>query len=139
MAENKTTENNASVQTFLNKLSDEKRKSDSYMLLDLFEKTSGYPPKMWGDSIIGFGSYHYKYDSGREGDFLLVGFAPRKNAISLYFSCDIENQLKELISKLGKVTHGKSCVYVKNVSQIDTDILKKMIKKSIDSTKKLHP
>ncbi len=138
MAENKTKENEASVPDFLESVADEQKKKDSYELLEIFETTTGFPPKMWGGSIIGFGSYHYKYASGREGDFLLVGFSPRKNAISLYLSCDIENQHRDLIGKLGKFKNGKSCIYIKSTADIDMKILKELIRESILFTQKQY-
>ena len=100
-ADLKTTENEASVLDFLNKIENEKRKKDSLIVLKYFEEITQLPPKMWGPSIVGFGSYHYKYDSGREGDMLKVGFSPRKEALTLYIGANAEEN-KELFEKLGK-------------------------------------
>lgn len=139
MAENKTKETDNSVEDFINAVENERKRQDSFELVRLFEEISGFGPKMWGDSIIGFGSYHYKYDSGREGDFLLIGFSPRKSAISLYLSCDIEGQHAPLLSNLGKFKNGKGCIYVKKLEDINLEVLKKLVKASIDFTLAKYP
>lgn len=139
MAENKTKETEKSVEDFINAVEDQKKRQDSFELLKLFQEVSGFEPKMWGDSIVGYGSYHYKYDSGREGDFLLIGFSPRKNAISLYLSCDIEGQHASILSKLGKFKNGKSCLYVNKLEDINIEVLKDMVRASMDFTLKKYP
>lgn len=127
---NKTTENNASVDRFIESIEDEKQQEDCYKLLDYMEKVTQWPPKMWGDSIIGFGKYHYQYDSGREGDFLVVGFSPRKGKISIYMPQYLENYPEEL-KALGDLKHGKVCIYVKKIEDIDLDALEVLILKNI--------
>lgn len=139
MAENKTKETESSVEDFINAVEDQKKRQDSFELLKLFQEVSGFEPKMWGDSIIGFGSYHYKYESGREGDFLLIGFSPRKNAISLYMSCDLQGQHAGLLSKLGKYKSGKSCLYVNKLEDIDIEVLKELAKASMEFTLTKYP
>ncbi|SMD45639.1 protein of unknown function (DU1801) [Aquiflexum balticum DSM 16537] len=139
MTENKTKETESSVEEFINTVEDQKKRQDSFELLKLFQEVSGFEPKMWGDSIIGFGSYHYKYDSGREGDFLLIGFSPRKNAISLYMSCDIHGQHAGLLSRLGKFKSGKSCLYINKLEDIDKEVLKELAKASIEFTLAKYP
>ncbi|WP_194973251.1 DUF1801 domain-containing protein [Aquiflexum lacus] len=139
MTENKTKETEKSVEDFINAVEDQKKRQDSFELLKLFQEVSGFEPKMWGDSIIGFGSYHYKYASGREGDFLLIGFSPRKNAISLYLSCDIEGQHASILSKLGKFKNGKSCLYVNKLEDINIEVLIDLVKASMDFTLKKYP
>lgn len=139
MAENKTKETEKSVEEFINAVGDEKKRQDSFELVKVLREVSGFEPKMWGDSIVGFGSYHYKYESGREGDFLLVGFSPRKNAISLYLSCDIEGQHAPILSKLGKFKNGKSCLYVNRLEDINVEVLKDLVKASMDFTMNKYP
>ncbi|SER70958.1 DUF1801 domain-containing protein [Pedobacter rhizosphaerae] len=130
MAQNKTVETENSATDFLNTLGDEIKKNDSLQLLNLFEEVTGFRAKMWGPAIVGFGTYHYKYDSGREGDAPIVAFSPRKQAISLYLSTEFKDK-EFLLSQLGKHTKAKSCIYIKKISDINTDILRKMIANSI--------
>jgi len=138
MAKNKTTETENSVTDFINAVADETKRNDAFELLKIIQKTTGFEPKMWGPSIIGFGSYHYIYDSGHEGDAPLVGFSPRKDAISLYLSSSFENK-DELLSKFGKYKAGKSCIYIKKLADIDPEILKEMISVSVSYLQKLYP
>jgi hypothetical protein len=138
MAKNKTTETESSVTDFINAVEDLKRKNDSFELIKLMQNETGFKPKMWGPSIIGFGSYHYKYASGHEGDAPLVGFSPRKDAISLYLYSTFEDK-EELLSKFGKHKAGKGCIYIKKIADIDIEILKKMISHSVQNLKKLYP
>lgn len=134
--ENKTKETEKSVHEFIDSFVDsEQKKMDSYQLLKSMQEWSGFEPKMWGPSIIGFGSYHYKYASGREGDILIIGFSPRKAAISLYVATPGEER-DELLGKLGKYTMGKGCIYVKKLSDIDMDILEKICRITLDEKKK---
>lgn len=127
MAELKTKCTDASVSDFIhNSVENEAKKADAFMLLDLMQAWTGYEPKMWGTSIIGFGQYHYKSERSRqEGDWPLIGFSPRKAAFSLYVYSGTELQ-EQLIEKLGKFSMGKGCIYVKKLSDIDTEILKKI-------------
>lgn len=133
MAEIKTKQTQADVAEFINTFADtEQKKKDSYELLSFMKEVTGFDPKMWGPSIIGFGSYHYKSDRSRqEGDWPLVGFSPRKAAISLYVYSGGEQQ-NDLLKDLGKFKMGKACIYIKKLSDIDKEILKKMINSSID-------
>jgi hypothetical protein len=134
----KTTETDASVNAFIKKLDSAERISDATRLLEIFSKRSGYPAKMWGPAIIGFGSYHYKYKSGHEGDAPIVGFSPRKNEFSLYLCFDPEENREQILKQLGKCKSGKFCIYFKKLSDIDTSFLEKMISKSVSSTKERY-
>lgn len=138
MYELKTKENDASVIEFIESVESPKKKEDAYRLLDIFTEASGYPAKMWGTSIIGFGSYHYKYASGHEGDAPLVGFSPRKAKISLYFATG-DTKREELLEKFGKHTTGKACVYINKIADIDIDVLKELITQSITFLQDMYP
>ena len=138
MAANKTTENNNSVTAYINGIADEKKRSDCFDLLSLFSQQSGFPPKMWGTSIVGFGSYHYKYESGREGDAPLAAFSARTNAIVLYLSVGFESREKYL-SNLGKHKSGKGCIYIQKLADIDSTVLQQMISDSIAHTLRQYP
>jgi hypothetical protein len=131
MTQNKTRPNSASVTTFLDSVEDETKKQDSYRLIDIMKEITGEEPVMWGPSIIGFGSYHYKYDSGREGDMLLTGFSPRKQNLSLYIMAGF-SKYESLMQELGKYKTGKSCLYIKRLSDVNIDVLKQLIKASFD-------
>src|SRR5687768_9427387 len=111
MAENKTKATDADVYEFINNVPDERKRQDSLDLVELMREVTGEEPKMWGSSIVGFGSYHYKYASGREGDAALTGFSPRKQNLTLYITAGFE-QYDDLMQKLGKHTTGKSCLYI---------------------------
>lgn len=137
MATKKTTETKSSVQDFLKKISDKKKKADAESLLSFFQKVTKHEPKMWGPSIIGFGTYHYKYDSGHEGDAPLVGFSPRASAFSIYF-CETFDEREELLAQLGKHKSGKGCVYVQKLEDIKLDVLKKMTENNIKELKRLY-
>jgi hypothetical protein len=131
----KTKETDASVIDFIKSVDNPKRREDALKLLDIFTEVSGYEAKMWGPSIIGFGSYHYKYTTGHEGDAPVVGFSPRKAKLSLYLKTgDPENE--KILEMLGKHTTGKSCVYVNKLEDIDLEVLKKLIIQTIDYMKK---
>jgi len=130
MAETKTKPTNESVEGFLNKISDEERRADCFQVANIMEEITGEKPKMWGPSIVGFGSYHYKYDSGREGDWLVTGFSPRKKDLTLYIMMGFEKH-RELMEKLGKHSAAKSCLYIKRLSDIHVPTLKKLIKASV--------
>lgn len=134
----KTKENDHSVIEFIENIENTKKREDAYQLLDIFTETTGYPAKMWGTSIIGFGSYHYKYKSGHEGDAPFVGFSPRKAKISLYLATG-EPKREELLNQLGKHTTGKACVYVNKLSDIDVTILKSLIDQSVNFLKVTYP
>lgn len=139
MAKNKTTETNESIVDFIAAfVEDETKRKDSFELVKIMQEVTHFEPKMWGPSIIGFGSYHYKYASRHEGDAPLVGFSPRKTAISLYIYTSPENR-EELLSKLGKHKASKGCIYIKKLADIDVKALKNMILLSLDYYKKLYP
>ena len=129
MAENKTKPTTVSVAAFIDAITDEERRSDAKALVKLMQKASGEKPKMWGSSIIGFGSYHYVYDSGREGDMPVVAFSPRKAATVLYGLGDSE----ALLPKLGKHTRGKGCVYIKKLADVDQKVLEAMVVKAVSA------
>ena len=138
MAQNKTTENDLSVPDFLNTIPDENKRADCFNLSGILSLTTGFKAKMWGNAIVGFGSYHYKYESGREGDAPLVGFSPRKDAIALYLSSQFKDR-EELLAKFGKHKTAKACIYLKKMSDIDVAVLKEMIINSVERIKSLYP
>ncbi len=138
MYELKTKENDNSVIEFIENVESPKKREDAYKLLDIFTETTGYPAKMWGPSIIGFGSYHYKYASGHEGDAPLVGFSPRKAKISLYFATG-DTERERLLEDFGKHKTGKACVYINKVADIDVDVLKALINQSVKFLKETYP
>lgn len=133
MAEIKTKQNSANVEDFINRFADtEQKRKDGFELLKIMQDFTGYEPKMWGPAIIGFGQYHYKSERSRqEGDWPLIGFSPRKAAISLYVYSGCSGQ-EELLKELGKFKMGKGCIYVKRLSDINQETLKKMMKTTID-------
>ncbi|CAN5519558.1 hypothetical protein BH11BAC3_BH11BAC3_13530 [soil metagenome] len=138
MAKNKTTETSNSVAAFIQTVKDETKRNDCISLTEIISKQTGYEPKMWGPSIVGFGSYHYKYESGREGDAPLIGFSPRAVSISLYLSSNFEKR-EELLGKLGKHKADKACVHIKTVEDIDIKILQKIIINQVKHAEKLYP
>lgn len=135
MSTNKTKPTTRSVELFLDDLIPEQRKKDSWTLYLLMEKITGSQGVLWGISIIGFGDYHYKYASGREGDWFLTGFSPRKNALTLYLMCDISHEFIDF-STLGKHKKGKGCLYIKRLDDVDLKALENIIKTSISLTVK---
>lgn len=137
MAKNKTTETQSSVTDFINSVEDEAKRNDAFELIKIMQQITGFEPKMWGPSIIGFGSYHYKYASGHEGDAPLAAFSPRKSATTVYFFLS-ENTEKELV-KLGKHKSSKACIYIKKLTDIDLEILKNVILLSIKEVQNLYP
>jgi len=134
MAENKTKATAKSVPEFLERIEDPKRKADCIAIAALMEKLTGSKPRMWGDSIVGFGDYHYKYASGREGDWFLAGFSPRKQNLSIYIMGYLEFY-SEILEGLGKFKHGKGCLYIKKLEDIDMDVLETLISTSIERLK----
>jgi hypothetical protein len=132
MAELKTKINDGDVEAFLNDIADEKKRQDCFAVLKLLKKITKAEPKMWGASIIGFGSYRYKYESGREGDWFLAGFAPRKQNITFYFMSGF-TKYNELLAKLGKHKTGKSCLHINKLEDVDLSVLQEMIEKSVDA------
>jgi hypothetical protein len=130
MPENKTTATTLSVGAFIDALTDAARRSDAKELVQLMQQISGEKPRLWGPSIVGFGSYHYRYDSGREGDMPLISFSPRKAATVLYSMLD-HNEAKALLAKLGRHTTGKGCLYIKKLADVDRTILETLIKNAV--------
>jgi hypothetical protein len=138
MADNKTKPTKLSVAAFIDTLTDPARRADAKSLVKLMQSASGEKPKMWGPSIIGFGSYHYKYESGREGDMPLIGFSPRKAANVLY-GLHGSSDSKALLAKRGKHTTGKGCLYIKNLADVDQQVLGAMAEKSVAATRARSP
>ncbi len=130
MSENITKPTKVSVSTFLKSVENDTRREDARVLLKLMEKLTGEKAKMWGPSIIGFGSYHYTYDSGREGDMCMTGFSPRKASLSIYVMGDFKDKAP-LLARLGKHKTGKSCLYVNKLADVDMGVLEKLIKASV--------
>jgi hypothetical protein len=134
----KTQVNEASVRDFLDTVSDETKREDSFALLDLFQRITGEQPKMWGTSIVGFGSYHYKSErSSQEGDWLLTGFSPRKQALTLYVTMGFE-AMDDLLGKLGKHKTSGGCLYIKKLSDVDQDVLNRVVETSFKKAKEIH-
>jgi hypothetical protein len=131
MAEPKTTPNDGDVVAFLNQVENEAKRQDCFAILELMRQATGEQPIMWGDAIIGFGSYHYRYASGREGDSPLVGFSPRKQNITIYITSGFE-QYESLLNRLGKHSTAKSCLYLKKLDDVDTTILAELVKHSAE-------
>jgi uncharacterized protein YdhG (YjbR/CyaY superfamily) len=129
-AELKTKPNKASVEKFLNSIKDEKKREDSFEILKLMKQITKAEPEMWGSSIISFGNYHYKYASGREGDWFLTGFSPRKQSLTLYLMTYLEKN-KDILKKLGKYKTGKGCLYINKLEDVDMKVLKELITTSI--------
>jgi len=129
MSELKTKKNNASVQGFLNSVEHEKRRTDSLVVLELMKKITGEEPAMWGDSIVGFGSYHYRYASGREGDWMITGFSPRKQSLTLYIMPGFE-KYADLMEQLGKYRTGQACLYINKLEDVDLNVLERLISKA---------
>lgn len=123
---------------FIETVGNPKKREDAYKLLKIFEETTGHEAKMWGPSIIGFGSYHYQYESGHEGDAPLVGFSPRKAKISLYFATG-DTEREKLLERFGKHTSGKSCVYINKLADVNEEVLKQLIEQSVAFLQKLYP
>lgn len=133
-AELKTTVTNASVKDFLNFIEDEQKRKDCFEISKMMEKATKHKPKMWGANIVGFGEYHYVYESGREGDIAVIGFSPRKQNITIYIA-DGFAQYKGLMKKLGKYSMGKVCLYIKKLEDIDQTVLKELIAESVKAMK----
>lgn len=138
MSTNKTQPTDVSVVKFLTGVTPEQKRQDAFTLLEMMERLSGYQAQMWGPSIVGFGQYHYRYDSGREGDFMRIGFSPRKANISLYIIAGFE-QHRELLDQLGKHKTGKSCLYVNKLSDIKLGILEQLITEELAFMAKKYP
>jgi hypothetical protein len=137
MAKNKTVETTESVDAFLNRFTDEIKRNDGHSLVVIMQEESGYDAKMWGDAIIGFGTYHYKYESGREGDAPLVAFSPRAHSFSLYISLS-PNDKQMFLQTLGKYKISGGCIHVKKLADIDEGVLRKMVDLSVKHLKEKH-
>jgi uncharacterized protein DUF1801 len=135
MAGNKTTPNDQDVEQFLNSVADEQKRQDSFTILELMQQVTGLEPRMWGSSIVGFGSYHYRYESGREGDMMLAGFSPRKQNLTLYNMGSFE-RYDDLLKQLGKHSTGKGCLYIKRLDDVDLATLKSLIEESFQHAKR---
>lgn len=133
MAKNdlKTRPTNASVAAFLNAIEDPDRRRDCKAIAQLMKRVTGAKPKMWGPSIVGYGSYHYRYASGREGEWPLAGFSPRKNDLTLYIMSGFRGQ-QALLKKLGKHQTGKACLYLKRLADVDLDVLEELVRRSVE-------
>ncbi|HKK79058.1 MAG TPA: DUF1801 domain-containing protein [Phaeodactylibacter sp.] len=138
MSKLKTQPNAREVAHFLEQVEDEQQRADSSTILQMMETATGEKAKMWGKSIVGFGQYHYKYDSGREGDWFITGFAPRKRQLSLYIMSGFD-QYEALLQKLGKHKTGKSCLYIKRLDDIDKSVLRTLIEQSVQYMREKYP
>lgn len=136
--EQKTKPTDQSVVEFIEAIERPAKKEDAYRLLDIFHEETGYEPTMWGPSIIGYGSYHYTYKTGHEGDAPIVGFSPRKAAHSLYVAPNLEER-DAFLSRLGKHKTAVACIYVNKLSDIDEEVLREMIRRSVEVTKARYP
>ena len=130
MAELKTKPNEQSVTDFLQAVQEERKRKDSFAILELMKEVTGQDPKMWGDSMIGFGTHHYKYASGREGDWFVTGFSPRKQNLTLYIMSGFD-EYDALMKKLGKYKTGKACLYINKLEDVDLSVMKDLIQKSV--------
>ena len=138
MSGNKTQPTNASVDAFLASVAEAQMQADCRAVAAMMAEVTGAEPKMRGASIVGFGSYHYRYASGREGDFMLAGFAPRKRALTLYIMAGFA-EYGGLLARLGKHTTGKSCLYVKRLADVDQDVLREITARSVAAIRQRHP
>ena len=137
MKQNKTQRTDNSVSLFLDQIEPEQKRKDSHALVALMSQITAEKPKLWGTSIIGFGDYHYKYKSGREGDWFLTGFSPRKNALTVYLMCDLSHEGLNF-DGLGKYKLSKGCLYFKKIEVVDLNVLTQIIKDSIEIIKKMY-
>ncbi len=138
MSEPKTKRTKASVSAYINAIADEDRRKDAKTLVKLMKSVTGKQPKLWGPSIIGFGTYHYTYASGREGDWPVTGFSPRKDNLSIYIMSGFSGE-KALMKRLGKHKTGKSCLYLKRLADIDMKVLEQLVTKSVAYMKRKYP
>jgi hypothetical protein len=135
MPEIKTQPNDASVEAFLDTIADAQKRQDSFALVDLMRDITRAEPKMWGSAIIGFGNQHYAYESGREGDWFLVGFSPRKQNLTLYLTTGFERH-EDLLKQLGKHSTGKACLYIKKLADVDLATLRALVQRSVNQAQK---
>ena len=136
--QNKTKENTGDVSAFLDGVEHPTRQADAKLLLDMFTRITGKDAKMWGDSLIGFGSYHYKYATGREGDFLRTGFSPRKANLSIYIMPGYQDY-SEILSRLGKHKMGKSCLYINKLADVDMNVLEELVRAGLAKMDEMYP
>jgi len=137
MSSNKTVETDSSVENFINAVDNEQKRKDSWDLIALMTEITGSEPKMWGSSLIGFGQYHYKYASGREGDFFITGFSPRKAALTVYIMPGFDGY-KVQMEKLGPHKTGKSCLYLRNLNVVDRGVLEEIVRDSVEQMRKKY-
>ncbi len=138
MSEIKTRPTDASVEAFIDAVDHPRRREDARTLLDLMQRVTGEQPVMWGPSIVGYGSYHYRYASGQEADWPITGFSPRKQNLSIYIMTGFE-EADELLTRLGKHKTGKSCLYVNKLADVDLDVLEKLVRASVAEMKRRYP
>lgn len=138
MAQLKTVRTDARVDDFIDGIESEGRRGDCRTVLDIMRRVTGGEPAMWGESIVGFGSYHYTYDTGREGDWFLAGFSPRRQNLTLYVMAGL-GRWQPLMARLGKHTTGKSCLYVRKLSDIDLEVLEELVSASVAHMRKRYP
>jgi len=134
VAENMTKKNQASVSKFLNAIGDDHKRRDAKIVAKIMKRVTGERPRMWGTSIVGYGDHHYTYANGREGDWMLSGFSPRKQALTLYIMSGF-SKYRSLLKKLGKHTTGKSCLYIKKLDDVDLEVLERLIEQSVEAMK----
>ncbi len=138
MSELKTKQNEASVDSFLDSVGSDRRREDSFTVLELMKRITGDEPRMWGAAIVGFGSYRYKYASGRSGEMPRIGFSPRKQSLTVYVMPGFSDY-DELLSRLGKHRTGKSCLYINKLADIDMGVLEDLIRSALDAMRKKYP
>ncbi len=138
MAENKTKATTASASDFIDGVADAQRRADCKKVAKLMQKATGAKPKMWGPSIVGFGSYHYTYESGRSGDAPIVGFSPRAQALTLYLTGAVQRG-DDLLGSLGKFKNGKGCLYIKRLEDVDETVLAQLVTRSVEYVRKTYP
>ena len=138
MAEPKTKQNDASPEQFLATVENDRRREDSFAVLALMKRVTGEEPRMWGASIVGFGSYHYRYASGLEGDMMRIGFSPRKQSLTIYVMPGFSSY-DELLSRLGKHRTGRSCLYVNKLADVDLAVLEQLIRSSLETMREKYP
>ena len=138
MSDLKTKPTDASVDAFIDAIDDERKREDARAVAALMAEITGAPARMWGASIVGFGSYHYRYASGREGDFMETGFSPRKRALTLYIMAGF-SAYEDLLARLGKFSTGKSCLYIKRLADVDEAVLRQLVQRSVAYIRAKHP
>ena len=138
MSKMKTAPTQASVDAFIEAVEDEQKRADSRAIAAMMSAATGAPAQMWGTSIVGFGRYHYRYASGREGDFMIAGFSPRKRALTLYIMAGF-SEYEALLAQLGKHTIGKSCLYIKRLADVDQAVLREIVERSVQYIREKYP